>query len=694
MGDTQRKPSHQESQSKRGSGTEAVIDKSTGNKEEKWHISPHVSKELTCPSCGKTEDGCTKIRDAETSKCDNTHLSALNSEKCLPTNNEVEQNLPSTTIQKEANKENASDSNGMEADSTGRNPIPMADGNCKEKLLPSDHKEKPKEQRKPEAKPSEDRHACKYEAAMKNKNLAEENLQPGQGISKQGEDQQSRSRFQPGSLHHSNTRHMNKAEKIEKMLRERAPPNLPREWLNNIPQIAKQLEGMMGACEDDGSILQKLRELAVFVNSHPLRRKRKRHESTVIVQPRARLPQQIQQQRHWHNDKDEANSQHPKKLKPSGRQESSQSMGELSTVRQRVCLHQQQRLLLLRHASTCPFGDGRCPKTKHCGAMKRLWKHIVDCKNGECLVPHCVSSRYVLSHYYKCRDMGCNVCVPVRDAVRRGCDTLVPQERDNIKSKATADSESWPMISMGNTRVKITLGKKTSPGRCIQPHLKVSRSVANSEPELASSLVQTKDFGKGHKFLAQSEQHAKSVARAESTSAQTCQLAEKRTLREQQKRSKETLDSVNDHENLVESKEQGLDPNLMDWTEIDREVRIATLNNELQLNPFENTKCHEALKNLRSDSNCWLFDTPIDPIALNLVDYFKVISHPMDLGTVEKRLDLGLYQDMEEFKADVLLTFDNAMLYNEEGSKIHSIAKGLKDKFMMDYEKVIKKIDA
>ena len=32
--------------------------------------------------------------------------------------------------------------------------------------------------------------------------------------------------------------------------------------------------------------------------------------------------------------------------------------------------------------------------------------------------PHCVSSRYVLSHYYHCKDETCQICGPVRNTVR------------------------------------------------------------------------------------------------------------------------------------------------------------------------------------------------------------------------------------------------------------------------------------
>ena len=36
---------------------------------------------------------------------------------------------------------------------------------------------------------------------------------------------------------------------------------------------------------------------------------------------------------------------------------------------------------------------------------------------------------------------------------------------------------------------------------------------------------------------------------------------------------------------------------------------------------------------------------------------------------------------IDDFRADVCLTFDNAMQYNEDGSVVHDMAKELKQKF-------------
>lgn len=78
----------------------------------------------------------------------------------------------------------------------------------------------------------------------------------------------------------------------------------------------------------------------------------------------------------------------------------------------------QQRLFLLRHACKCRHDEGCCPVTPHCATMKRLWDHILECRNARCAENHCVSSRYVLSHYHSCDNSRCIVCEPIRMAIR------------------------------------------------------------------------------------------------------------------------------------------------------------------------------------------------------------------------------------------------------------------------------------
>nr|GMC55607.1 transcription factor GTE8-like [Ipomoea batatas] len=51
-------------------------------------------------------------------------------------------------------------------------------------------------------------------------------------------------------------------------------------------------------------------------------------------------------------------------------------------------------------------------------------------------------------------------------------------------------------------------------------------------------------------------------------------------------------------------------------------------------------------------SNGWVFNEPVDPVKLNIPDYFTVIKHPMDLGTIKKKLASGQYSNPLDFLAD------------------------------------------
>lgn len=50
--------------------------------------------------------------------------------------------------------------------------------------------------------------------------------------------------------------------------------------------------------------------------------------------------------------------------------------------------------------------------------MKQLYHHIGSCGERRCDYPHCISSRYVVSHFSWCRDEQCPCCWPVRLFIR------------------------------------------------------------------------------------------------------------------------------------------------------------------------------------------------------------------------------------------------------------------------------------
>jgi E1A/CREB-binding protein len=93
-----------------------------------------------------------------------------------------------------------------------------------------------------------------------------------------------------------------------------------------------------------------------------------------------------------------------------------------------ILQQKQQRLLLLRHSYYCRHNnnnyyhknhdndddDNICPVTPHCKTMKLVWYHMSHCVDHQCKIPHCLSSRKILSHYKSCKHISCAICRPVR----------------------------------------------------------------------------------------------------------------------------------------------------------------------------------------------------------------------------------------------------------------------------------------
>ena len=83
-----------------------------------------------------------------------------------------------------------------------------------------------------------------------------------------------------------------------------------------------------------------------------------------------------------------------------------------------------------------------------------------------------------------------------------------------------------------------------------------------------------------------------------------------------------------------------------------------------------------------------IFNRPVDPVALNIPDYFTIIKKPMDLQTIRTKLKRGGYTTVDEYGADVRLVFRNAMEYNPPPHLVHGIAKQLLELFETCFDKI------
>jgi hypothetical protein len=75
-------------------------------------------------------------------------------------------------------------------------------------------------------------------------------------------------------------------------------------------------------------------------------------------------------------------------------------------------------------------------------------------------------------------------------------------------------------------------------------------------------------------------------------------------------------------------------------------------------------ECYKILERCRRNQKAEAFKKPVDFVRLRIPDYPLVVKHPMDLQTVGEKLKNKLYQEPNEFAADMRLIWDNAIAYN------------------------------
>ncbi len=112
-----------------------------------------------------------------------------------------------------------------------------------------------------------------------------------------------------------------------------------------------------------------------------------------------------------------------------------------------------------------------------------------------------------------------------------------------------------------------------------------------------------------------------------------------------------------------------------------------------EINEEEIKKLEKIFDTMEKDSQAYEFLAPVDYIALNILDYPKIITHPMDLGTVKKNLLNGEYKIFQDFMSDINLIWKNCRTYNLPGSEIVKMAnhcdkkiKQLIDKQFKNYQ--------
>ncbi|KAF9397339.1 hypothetical protein BGX21_008954, partial [Mortierella sp. AD011] len=98
--------------------------------------------------------------------------------------------------------------------------------------------------------------------------------------------------------------------------------------------------------------------------------------------------------------------------------------------------------------------------------------------------------------------------------------------------------------------------------------------------------------------------------------------------------------------------------------------------------------CSSILKELKRHRDAGPFLAPVDPVLLNIPDYPSIIKNPMDLSTVENKLNAVEYETFEDFGKDIKLIFDNCYLYNGTESPVSLAATSLNNA----YERLLRRM--
>lgn len=90
--------------------------------------------------------------------------------------------------------------------------------------------------------------------------------------------------------------------------------------------------------------------------------------------------------------------------------------------------------------------------------------------------------------------------------------------------------------------------------------------------------------------------------------------------------------------------------------------------------------CKELTKKVH-EAYAFPFYSPVDPVALNIPDYFKIIKKPMDLSTIQSKLKTNQYETGHDFEQDIRLMFKNCYRFNPPNQAVHQMGKRLEGIF-------------
>ncbi|CCI46368.1 unnamed protein product [Albugo candida] len=390
-----------------------------------------------------------------------------------------------------------------------------------------------------------------------------------------------------------------------------------------------------------------------------------------------------------------------------------------------VLRRQQERLCMLRHVSTCAEATCTLP---YCASMKNLWKHICQCHQRQCRTDHCISSRYVLSHFKQCNKVVCEVCGPVRRAIKivdlckrnaAQLQTAIAQSPETIRSfirimntvsfnaneglndldedagARAAGATTSPDISMTASYAQMGVDTKEEKMTLSSEAVESSGEItAKRKPLRLQTEKEKKKRRKEQAKIAKARTLARAQAnvpgtngnRGTSFEAGVSELSTRLALARTGTTASSGLvvrgmpSALRTDQFVTQQDISFLDS--MTAEQLDEHIRSLRFNfcGYISLTELKN-RLMPLLSKLMESEHGWAFNSPVDPVQWNIPDYFDIIKCPMDLGAIKKRLENEHYNSVDAFAADVRLVFENCIAYNSSTNKFNIAAKQLLTQF-------------
>jgi len=87
------------------------------------------------------------------------------------------------------------------------------------------------------------------------------------------------------------------------------------------------------------------------------------------------------------------------------------------------------------------------------------------------------------------------------------------------------------------------------------------------------------------------------------------------------------------------------------------------------------------LTTLGRNQKAYIFANPVKWEELNIMDYPKIVSNPMDFATIKTKLKEHRYEKIQDFMEDMELVFYNCRLYNGTESDVGQIGVSVHEEY-------------